>query len=264
MGDRAFENKLCVITGGASGIGRASALALAKEGGKIAILDRDLAGAEETVRQIDALGAVAMAVQCDTSDPTKVGSAEQTVSAKFGAADVLVNSAGTGKFAPLSEVSLEDWNRVMSVNVTGYFLCAQAFGRAMLERKSGAIINISSIGATHANANFGSYSVSKAGASMLTRLLAAEWGPQGVRCNAILPGMIHTQMTDVNYRNEAIRKAREAIVPLGRIGTAEDIADAVVYLAGPNAAYITGAELLVDGGLTQNYTYLIPRAGQLT
>ncbi len=148
--------------------------------------------------------------------------------------------------------------------MTGYFICAQTFGRAMLARKSGAIVNMSSIGALHSNSDFGSYSVSKAGASMLTKLLAAEWGPYGVRCNAALPGMVHTPLTVVNYTSEEVLKARSAVVPMRRIGSPEDIAEAVLYLAGPNAAYVTGAELVVDGGLTQNYTRLIPRAGQLS
>ena len=259
-----FAGKVCVVTGAAGGIGRATALGFAREGGKVAILDMNSEGAAETLSLIENLGGEGIALTCDTTDPEAVEAARAAVAERFGDPDVLVNNAGIGKFIPLIDTTLEEWNRVISVNVTGYFICAQAFGRAMLARGAGAIVNISSIGAAHPNAEFGSYSVSKAGASMLTKLLAAEWGPFGVRCNAVLPGMIHTPMTSVNYTSEAVLKARSAIVPMRRIGTAEDIAAAVIYLAGPEAAYVTGAELLVDGGLTQSFTRLIPRAGQLS
>ncbi|MBE2276406.1 MAG: SDR family oxidoreductase [Rhodobacteraceae bacterium] len=264
MSGSMFSGQVCVVTGAAGGIGRATAVAMAKEGARVAILDKNAEGAAETLRLVQGAGGDGIALSCDTTDAESVGTAHAAVVARLGDADILVNNAGVGKFVPLAEVSLEEWNRVIAVNVTGYFICAQAFGRAMLARHRGAIVNISSIGAVHPNSEFGSYSVSKAGASMLTKLLAAEWGPYGVRCNAVLPGMVHTPMTAVNYASEEVLKARSAVVPMRRIGSPEDIAAAVLYLAGPNAAYVTGAELVVDGGLTQNYTRLIPRAGQLS
>jgi glucose 1-dehydrogenase len=266
-GNGAFglDGKVCVITGGGSGIGRATALAMAAEGAKVAVLDKNVSGAEETVDLLKQAGvAGAIGLSCDTTNEDSVAACRDAVTKQLGDADVLVNCAGTGRYVSLIEAKLEEWNRILSVNLTGYFICSQAFGRAMLARGSGALVHVSSIGAEHANANMGAYSVSKAGASMLSRLLASEWGPQGVRSNAVHPGLVQTPMTQSNYSSPEVAAARAAIVPVGRIAQPEEIAETIVFLASPRAAYVNGAQLLVDGGLSQRLLGLLPRAGQIT
>jgi glucose 1-dehydrogenase len=258
-----LTNRVCVVTGAASGIGRAVALGFAAEGAKVAILDKDAAGARATLAMVTGAGGRGMAVTCDTTDRSSLDAANLSVTRQLGDADVLVNNAGVGKYVPLAEVSLEEWNRVLAVNLTGYFLCSQIFGRAMLERGSGALVHVSSIGAEHPTSSMGSYSVSKAGATMLSRLLAAEWGPRGVRSNAVHPGLVHTPMTQANYAVPAVANARAKAIPLGRIAQPEDIAKVVLFLASPLAGYVNGAQILVDGGLASNLIRLLPRAEQL-
>jgi glucose 1-dehydrogenase len=260
-----LEGRVCVITGGGSGIGRATAFAMAAEGAKVAVLDKNLSGADETVDILKAAGAIGViGLSCDTTDPVSVAASRDAISQQLGDADVLVNCAGTGRYVSLIDAELAEWNRILSVNLTGYFICSQAFGRAMLARGSGALVHVSSIGAEHANANMGAYSVSKAGATMLSRLLASEWGPQGVRSNAVHPGLVQTPMTQSNYSSAEVAKARAAIVPVGRIAQPEEIAETILFLASPRAAYVNGAQLLVDGGLSQRLLGLLPRAGQIT
>lgn len=253
-----LAERVCVVTGGASGIGRAIALALAKEHAKVAILDTDIAGAEATVGMLP--GAKAIALRCDTTDPRSVEAASAIITKTFGNADVLVNNAGVAKYAPLAEVSLAEWNRVLSVNLTGYFICSQIFGLPMLKRGSGALIHISSIAAEHPSCNMGSYSVSKAGATMLSRLLAVEWGAAGVRSNAVHPGPVQTSMTQSSHGQPHLLEARAKAVPLGRVAQPEDVAKVVLFLASPLTDYVNGAQLLVDGGLNSKLLGLLPRA----
>lgn len=258
-----LNDKVCVVTGGGSGIGRAVAMGFAAARAKVAVLDKDEAGARETARLLNDSGGTALSFACDTTDYAAVERANAAIKSSLGDADVLVNCAGVGKYVPLAEASLEEWNRVIGVNLTGYFICSQIFGRAMLARGDGALVHISSIGAEQATPNMGSYSVSKAGATMLSRLLAAEWGPHGVRSNAVQPGLVQTPMTQANYSNPAVAKARSQAVPVGRIGQPEDIARVVVFLASPQASYVNGAQVLVDGGLASSLMRLLPRAESL-
>jgi NAD(P)-dependent dehydrogenase (short-subunit alcohol dehydrogenase family) len=253
--------RVCVVTGAASGIGRGIAHALAQEGARVAVLDRNLAGAEETQALIAAAGGDALAIACDVTSPESIEDAERNVVAKFGAADVLVNNAGMIRAGTLDTLPIAEWNALLSVNLTGYFLCAQAFGRAMRERGSGALIHVSSISATNATAAAGAYSVAKAGVTMLSRQLAVEWGPRGVRSNSVHPGMIYTPLSQAMYDQPGVKERRSAAIPVGRIGTPDDIAQAVVFLAGIRSAYVTGTEVVVDGGFTSNLMSLIPRAG---
>jgi len=254
-----LADRVCAVTGGGSGIGRGVAIALAKEGARVAILDRNEAGAQETLGLVRQAGAQGLAVACDTSDPESVEGARAAVAGELGDADVLVNNAGIVRSAQLADLPLEEWNRVLSVNLTGYFICSQAFGPAMRERGSGALVHVSSITAEQATPNIGAYGVSKAGVTMMSRLLAAEWGPAGVRSNAVHPGFVQTPMTQASYDVPAIARGRAQSVPLGRVALPDDIAQAVLFLASPRAGYVNGAQLLVDGGLKQNFMTLIPR-----
>lgn len=256
-----LAGKTCVVTGGGSGIGRATALALAGDGARVAVLDRNEAGAAETVRLIAEAGGAARAFACDVGKPESIEAARGAVHTVFGDADVLVNNAAIIRPGGLEELALDDWNALLEVNLTGYFLCSQAFGRPMLKRGSGVLVHVSSIAAECATPLTGSYSVGKAGVSMLSRLLAVEWGPRGIRSNAVLPGMIVTELVRPIWERPGIREQRSQIIPSRRAGEPEDIAQTVLFLASERASYINGAELLVDGAFSKSLMTNVPRPG---
>ena len=260
-----LAGRVCVVTGAGSGMGRAISLALAKDGARVAVLDLNADGAAGTVDLVKALGAQAAAFICDTSDGASVANAAAQTAAMYGPCDVLVNNAGILRPGPLEALTLDEWNKVLAVNLTGYFICAQAFGKQMRAKTGagagGAMVHIASIAAAHATANAGAYSVAKAGIEMLSQQLAVEWGGFGIRSNAVHPGLILTPMSQAFYDQPGVTERRSQAVPAGRIGAPEDIAQAVLFLASDRAAYITGQSLTVDGGFTRMLMGLIPRAG---
>lgn len=256
-----LEGKTCVVTGAGSGIGQAIALALAGDGAKVAALDLDPAGAEATVDLATKAGGEAAAVVCDVSRSDSIEAARAAVQARFGDADVLVNNAGIIRPGALESLPLDDWNLLINVNLTGYFLTSQIFGRPMLARGGGVLVHTSSIASVCATPMSGSYSVAKAGVSMLSRLLALEWGPRGVRSNAVMPGMIVTPMVKAVWDAPGAMERRSAVVPSRRPGYPDDIAQAALFLASERASYINGAEVMVDGGFSQTTMMHVPRAG---
>lgn len=255
-----LTGRVAVVTGGGSGIGRAIAIAFGQAGAKVAILDRGNGGGDVRAA-IEAGGGAAIAISCDVSDKVAVEAAAGDVEGAFGGADILVNNAGMIRAGGLRDLSLADWNGLLSVNLTGYFLCAQIFARQMRSKWSGAIVNISSIASHHATPMAGAYSVAKAGVLMLSRQMAIEWGGDGIRSNCVSPGMILTPLSQAMYDRPGIAERRAETIPGGRIGRPEDIAEAVLFLASDRAAYLTGDEMTVDGGFTRNIMNLIPRAG---
>ena len=260
-GAQDLAGRVCVVTGAGSGIGRGIALVLAGAGARVAVLDRNADGSAATVLEIAGAGGQAVAIDCDTSDAASVAAAAERSAAAFGPCDVLVNNAGVLRPGALETLTLEEWNTVLSVNLTGYFLCAQTFGRQMRAKGAGALVHIASIAAEHATAFSGAYSIAKAGITMLSRQLAVEWGQHGIRSNAVHPGLILTPMSQAFYDQPGTSERRSQAVPVGRIGRPADIAQAVLFLASERAAYITGQELTVDGGFTRMLMGLIPRAG---
>ena len=256
-----LEGKTIVITGTGSGIGQSIAVGLALEGARVAMLERDIDGLEATVEMIRKNGGETLPLLCDVSDQVAVGEAAAKVKNWFGAADVLINNAGMILPGPLSELSIENWHKVLSVNLTGYFLCAQTFGLGMLAQRRGALVHIASIAADHPTPNSGAYSVAKAGVKMLSRQLAIEWGPSGIRSNVINPGLIYTALSADMYSRPGVTEAREATIPNRRIGKPKDIVDAVLFLSSDRSEYVNGAEITVDGAFTSNLLSLIPRAG---
>ena len=255
------SGRVCVVTGSASGIGRAIAVALAGEGARVAILDCNAQGSAATAVEITRAGGQATAIDCDTSELASVRSAAERSAAAFGPCDVLVNNAGVLRPGPLETLTLGEWNKVLAVNLTGYLLCAQAFGAQMRTHGKGAMVHAASIAANYVTAFSGAYSVAKAGLTMLSRQIAVEWGPHGIRSNVVHPGLILTPMSQAFYDQPGTTERRSQAVPSGRIGLPEDIAQAVLFLASERSAYIDGQEITVDGGFTRMLMGLIPRAG---
>lgn len=256
-----IKAKVCVITGAGSGIGAGIARTFAAVGAHVALVDRNLAGAEAVAAELRDAGAVAQAIGCDVSNEASVAEAADKVRAVLGPVSVLVNNAGLLRAGPLETVSIEDWNQAIAVNLTGYLLCARAFGRDMLTAGKGSIVHVASIAALNPQTNSGSYSPSKAGVLLLSRQLAAEWGPRGIRSNCVLPGMIRTALSAKFYEEPGFEARRAAATASRRIGEPEDLAGPALFLASDLAAYVNGAEVLVDGGLDCMLMDMVPRPG---
>ena len=257
-----LAGRICVVTGAGSGIGRAIALGFAALGAQVAVIDRDGVAAQVSVDQIIGRGGSAIAIECDVSDAASVNAAATRSATECGPCDVLVNNAGVLRPGTLDHLTLDAWNAMIGVNLTGYFLCAQAFGRQMIAQGRGALVHTASVAASHPAAGNGAYSVTKAGVAMLSQQLAVEWGAHGIRSNSVSPGMTLTPMTHAAYTRPGTSERRNKAIPAGRVGQPEDIAEAVLFLASDRAAYITGIDLTVDGGLTRNLLSLVPRSGE--
>ncbi|MEG0935770.1 MAG: 3-oxoacyl-[acyl-carrier-protein] reductase [Clostridia bacterium] len=243
-----MRGKIALVTGGSRGIGRAIAIKLASSGADVAILYAGNAvAAQEVLRRIAESGVRAMAIACDVSDQAQVTSAYQQVKETLGAVDILVNNAGITRDRLAMRMRAEDFSRVISVNLAGAFHLIHAVLPDFVRRRSGRIINISSVSGLKGNAGQANYSAAKAGLIGLTKAIAREVASRGITCNAVAPGFVKTDMTAA--MNEQALEAALAEVPMGRIGEAEDIAEAVAFLASEAAAYITGAVLPVDGGM---------------
>ena len=242
------EMGTALVTGGSRGIGRAIALALSAQVKNIAIL---YAGrqdaAEETKRELETLGVRAMALQCDVSDAQAVKAAVSQVREAFGPIDILVNNAGITRDMLTLRMSAEDFSRVVSVNLNGAFHVIQACYRDLMKAGWGRILNIGSVSGLMGNPGQANYSAAKAGIIGLTKTVARELAGRGVTVNAICPGFIETDMT--KEMNEETLKLAAAAIPAGRLGKAEEIANAAAFLCSPKADYITGAVLQVDGGM---------------
>jgi NAD(P)-dependent dehydrogenase (short-subunit alcohol dehydrogenase family) len=251
---RDMEGAVVVVTGAGSGLGRCTATLLAERGATLVALDIDLAAAQATAAALDAT-----AVQADVTDPAAVVRARDAVLAEHGRIDGLVNNAGILTKEPLLTESLAAWQRTLDINITGYFLCLQAFGAAMVEAGSGAIVNIASIGGTRPTIGAGAYCVSKAGVLALTRQAALELGPSGVRVNAVSPGFMKTAMTADRYAVSGLEERRAQMIPLRRIASLEEVASVVTFLLTPAAGYVSGEEIIVDGGFVQSTTANVPQ-----
>jgi glucose 1-dehydrogenase len=255
-----LRGKICVVSGAGGGIGRAVALGMAQAGASVVLLDNNMENCRASADALRTSGVRTLALRCDIADPDSVAAAE-LASREVGPCDVLVNNAGMLLAGPLATVGAEDWNRLLAVNLTGYLLCAQAFGKSMIERGRGAIVHTASIAGSNAQGFSGAYSVSKAGVLMLSRQLAVEWGPHGVRSNVMSPGLVRTPMSETFYQDSEVLRRRAAAIPLGRIGTPEDMAQVVLFLASERAGFVNGQEIIVDGGFEHMLMSLVPRPG---
>ncbi len=252
-----LENLACIVTGGGRGIGRAISLALAKEGAHVAIVAlKDLRSAEETAQKVVQLDRKSVAIQADITDQHAVTRMVQVVLEKFGRIDLLVSNAGAISKAPLEQVSVEDWDRVVAVNLKGVFLCGVAVAREMMKRGKGNIINIIAASAHRFYGGGGAYGPSKSGVLSLTKQMAMEWANYTIRVNGVSPGPIMTPEMEARIKEEDAR-GRISRIPLGRAGRPEEIAAAVVFLASEQSSYMTGQVLIVDGGGVETW-YLYP------
>ena len=249
------QSKTVIVTGGAQGIGKAIASRFLTKGLAVVIADADKEAGEETAAEYASLGAIRF-VQVDVADEAQVRRLVAETIAAFGGIDILVNNAAIGRGAPVAELKLEDWNRVLAVNLTGPLLCAK-HAAPHLKQRQGAILNIASTRAFMSEPNTEAYSASKGGVVALTHALAVSLGPD-VRVNCISPGWIETGAWQKQSQRRVPQHsdADRAQHPAGRVGTPDDIAALVDYLTGPESGFITGANFMVDGGMTRRMIYV--------
>ena len=244
-----LAGKSAIVTGGAAGLGKALATALAERGVAVAVTDVRDDHARETAQELAARGLNAAAFPVDVSNDAQVKDLIEEVVKTFGALDILVNNAGIAQRHSVLDMTEEEWDSIMAVNLKGAFLCARAAARSMVDRgRGGRIINIVSTAAENARVNAAAYCASKAGLIQLTRVLAMELGPHGITANAVGPGMTDTGSALKPPPTEAYRRSFVNEVPLARPGRASDVSQAVAFLASPGAEYISGQVLYVDGG----------------
>jgi NAD(P)-dependent dehydrogenase (short-subunit alcohol dehydrogenase family) len=245
-----FDHRVIFVTGAGAGIGLATALAFARLGAAVAVTDIDEASARETARAIEGEGGAAAAWRLDVAVEAEVDCVVTEALARFGRIDVLVNNAGVGARMATVDMPTERWDRVVDVGLNGAFYCSRAVGRHMVERRAGAVVNVSSImgltgGGFYPNP---AYHAVKGALVNLTRALALEWAPSGVRVNAVAPAFVRTRLVEPLMADAAMAKALIEATPLGRLVEPEEVADAIVFLASDAAGMITGHTLPVDGG----------------
>ena len=246
--EKVLEGKVALVTGASRGIGRAIAIALGTAGAKVIVnYQGNTEAAAMTLDLVNKAGAEAMIYKADVADSLEVEKMVKEIVTKYGAVDILVKNAGITRDGLLMRMKSEDWSQVIETNLTGMFNCVKAVARSMMKQRSGRIINISSIVGISGNAGQINYAAAKAGVIGLTKSAAKELGSRGIMVNAVAPGYILTEMTD--KLGEEAKEGLTARVPVGRLGKPEDVANLVLFLAGPGADYITGQTIAVDGGM---------------
>ncbi len=259
-----------LVTGAASGIGRATCLRVARDareqsaGAKIAVVDLESAsGLDAVVEELRKLDAEVLPLRADMATVDGPARVVGDAVKRFGGLDGLVSNAGINRPGPLVDYPVEDWDRMFAVNTRATWLLAKAAHPA-LKTSRGAIVATASMSGSNAHANLGAYGPSKAAVIMLVQVLAQEFGRDGIRVNCVSPGMVRTGMTEKVYANREIAAARDALVPLGRVATPEDIADVIAFLLGPDARYVNGHDLVVDGAVAGNFLGRLPGISQIT
>jgi NAD(P)-dependent dehydrogenase (short-subunit alcohol dehydrogenase family) len=243
-------DQVAVVTGASGGLGRGIALALAAAGAHVALVGRRKEPLEGVAEEIRALGRRSLAVPADVTGEADVQSMVQKVTAEFSRVDILVNAAGIVSLKPTIEYPVEEWERVISVNLKGTFICCKEVGKIMLSQERGKIINISSVRGLQGRANDPSYPASKGAVNMLTKSLAIEWALQGIHVNAIAPTFIRTDLNAFLLDDQATREWVLSRIPMGRVGNIWDLFGAAVFLASAASDFITGQILYIDGGWT--------------
>lgn len=247
-----MSKKLILVTGGGGGLGAAICRRADEQGYRVLVVDRNLQAAEQVSQGLSDARALAVDVTREAEVQALFDGLEQTP-------DVLVNNAGIGRFGPLMDMALSDFADVISVNLTACYVVARACARGMQKRGSGAIINITSVNSLAPGPGAGAYPAAKAGLARLTEQMGLEWGPLGIRVNAVAPGFIDAGISTPFYANPVVRELRGKAVPVRRLGTAMDVAHAVMFLASEEASYINGHEVVVDGGVVSSVLMQLPR-----
>lgn len=245
-----LKDKIALVTGGARGIGLACARAFAREGAAVVIADVNGDGARASADEIAKTGARTLALAVNVADPASVQAMVAAVIEKFGRIDILMNNAGVGGNTPFLETSLEDWNRIVSINLTGAFLVAQGVAREMTKSGGGKIVNIASLSGQRGANGRAAYGSAKAALELLTKVMAVELAPHNINVNNIAPGAIETEMAKFAH-DAATRAAYNYLIPMTRYGTPDEIADAAVFLCSDEARYVHGHTLNVDGGFRE-------------
>jgi len=246
-----LKNKVAIITGARRGLGRTHALTLAKAGARVVVSDISEEDCQKVVDEIKKQKGEALAIKCDVAKKEEVDEMVRKTVKKFGKVDILVNNAGICQFKPFLELTEEDWNRTLDINLKGYFLCTQAVAKEMARQKSGVIINIASVAMGQQGiglSNIVHYCASKGGIVGMTEALAVELAPYNIRVNAVAPGMIETPMIDLVKQDSKMMEAMLAKVPLGRVGRPEEVSNLVLFLASDQSSYMTGSTVVIDGG----------------
>lgn len=244
-----LKGKIAIVTGSGQGLGKAIGLAFAKEGCNVVVNDINPKTAEEVVKEIKNLHCKSFSIIADTSNKKEVQVMVDKTLAEFGRIDLLVNNAGISAIAPSEDLSEELWDRAIGINLKGVFLCSQATGRIMIQQKQGKIINMASMTGFAALPKRLAYCSSKAGVISMTKVLAIEWAKHNINVNAIAPGYIKTKLVaDVIARKIMDKETLVRRIPIGRLGTPEDVAKIAVFLASSESDYVTGETILVDGG----------------
>jgi len=243
-----LDEKVAIVTGASQGLGREIAIGLSKVGAKV--VATDIKDTSDTIKEIKKQNQNAIGMKADISNKSDVESLVDKTIDNFGQIDILVNNAGILRMGKAEEMDKKDWDKVIDVNLTGQFLCAQSVGKQMIKQGHGKIINISSIAALSGYANSAVYSASKAGVLLMTKTLAVEWGKYNINVNAICPGVFETGMTDDLLEDESFQKMIKENVPLERHAKPKELVGTVVYLASKASDYVTGSALVIDGGWT--------------
>ena len=249
-----LTGKVAIVTGSGRGLGKAIALGLAEAGADVVICSRTLSEAEDTAHEVERAGRRALALRTDTSDRASCEDLVETTVRELGHLDVLVNNAGIDIIVPAEEVTDEQWDQILGINLKGYFMASQAAGRQMLAQGGGSIANNSSIASLVGIDGLTAYSAAKGGVNQLTRVMAVEWAARGVRVNAFAPGYFENVMRGAvdEHAREDKQQQVIAFTPMRRRGRPEELVGPVVFLASDASSYVTGAILYVDGGYTAN------------
>ncbi|BAN73500.1 MULTISPECIES: SDR family NAD(P)-dependent oxidoreductase [Lacticaseibacillus] len=257
-----LKDKVVVVTGAVGGMGTRFCEAFAEHGANVVLVDIKKEAIETAAKALsEKYGVQTLPLATDTTNEDEVDDAVKAVVAKFGQVDILVNTAAILRFAPFEDLRLDEWKTALNINLTGYFLMSQRFGRQMIAQHHGTMVHISTVAAVFPETYSGTYSTTKAAVNMLSKQMAAEWGQFGIRSNCVMPCLVKTPMSADFYKDPQVLDGRERLVASRQIGDLDDITNAVLYLSSERSDYTNGGELRVDGGLGIMMQDMIPKPG---